>query len=254
VACDYVGVHPAGAVPDLPGGLHGATTSTTPAAPPPPPPPPPAAAPPAPQQEGAAPAPPAEPVPVPAAAAEGQQQPAPAAEPAPAVAPAPGAPAQPATPQGPLDVAAIAQPLQAVAASVAAVLPAAGTAPALFLNALAAGAKVIPRFGQCGGTTGACAGALCADAPFPGYRCADGLACTRQNRFFWQCLDDGQAGPEWATTAPAAAGCAALNEQCGGAGGACDAAGGRPCADAPFTCCQEGSCQRQNNWFWECRL
>jgi hypothetical protein len=40
----------------------------------------------------------------------------------------------------------------------------------------------LPKHSQCGGAGGACAGALCKDEPFAGYKCEAGLSCMRQNR------------------------------------------------------------------------
>ncbi|KAI8464138.1 MAG: hypothetical protein J3K34DRAFT_492985 [Monoraphidium minutum] len=114
--------------------------------------------------------------------------------------------------------------------------------------------KPLPLFAQCGGMRGNCRDELCQDKPFHGYSCANGLGCVRQNRYFWQCLPaDFTPTDEWRTAtpgppakAPDGAACSAwplLNQQCGGAGGACR---GGACKDHPWAgaCCVEGGCTR----------
>lgn len=47
---------------------------------------------------------------------------------------------------------------------------------------------IIPLYGQCGGLSGSCGGALkCADAPFPAAVCALGSECIRQSEWYYQC-------------------------------------------------------------------
>jgi hypothetical protein len=55
-----------------------------------------------------------------------------------------------------------------------------------FCLCIAAG--VLSPGAQCGGTQGACGSyGTCVDAPFPGYSCSTGHACTRQGPDYWGC-------------------------------------------------------------------
>ncbi|MFM8962732.1 MAG: hypothetical protein ACKOGD_02685, partial [Sphingomonadales bacterium] len=114
-----------------------------------------------------------------------------------------------------------------------------------------------------------------------GRACPRGQACARQSRWYRQCVDAGAAlGPGWATEEPrqpnknnnnnhpggggsGGAMCMryyALQQQCGGKGGACEQTSHlhpkhATCADAPWwgaDCCVEGACARQNEWYWGC--
>lgn len=50
------------------------------------------------------------------------------------------------------------------------------------------GDGIIPKWKQCGGSTGACSAfGDCKDCRFPGTKCEDGYVCSRVVEFFWQC-------------------------------------------------------------------
>lgn len=135
----------------------------------------------------------------------------------------------------------------------------------------AAGGTVgtMSEFEQCGGAGGNCRSfgeSACADAVFPGKACAAGYECVRQNFFYRQCLKPDvvkSLGSAWITSAPAARadcpkGFVGFQQQCGGSGGSCktDAKLGSDCKDAaaPGVCCEPGTtCQRVNEWYWECQ-
>lgn len=124
------------------------------------------------------------------------------------------------------------------------------------------------EFEQCGGAGGDCkkhGDSACADAVFAGKGCSAGLECVRQNFFYRQCLKPDvvkNLGSAWVTTAPAPRadcpkGFIGHQQQCGGSGGSCKESSqlGGACADAaaPGACCEPGtSCQRVNEWFWQC--
>lgn len=114
--------------------------------------------------------------------------------------------------------------------------------------------KIIPGWSQCGGKGGECAqpkygdnGAGCQDAPFGlGWTCAPGFACTRLHEWYWQCTPSATPPTPGITTI-------ATWGQCGGQGGEC---GTYQCIDAVFpdTQCAPGStCQRQHQWYWQCK-
>jgi hypothetical protein len=245
VSCDYVGVRAAGEAPSLPGGIGGDALIPT--------------APPQPQQPQPQPQPqPQQPQPQPQPAPQQPEaNPEPAPEPQPEPTPEPALQqAQPPQQTLPLPMPALPTQLRPVAfggaeASVSAADGGAGAS------------KELPLYAQCGGAGGSCRGPLlCKDAPFAGYACAGGKRCVRQNRWFWQCVDDGfnAATSGWAMQAPkpdTSGACRTfpgLYEQCGGAAGTCDPAVNGECKDAPFAgaCCLEGSCKRQNPSYWQC--
>jgi len=124
------------------------------------------------------------------------------------------------------------------------------------------------EFEQCGGAGGDCkkhGDSACADAVFAGKGCSAGLECVRQSFFYRQCLKPDvvkNLGSAWVTTAPAARadcpkGFIGFQLQCGGSGGSCkeNPQLGGACADAAAAgaCCEPGTtCQRVNEWFWQC--
>lgn len=130
-------------------------------------------------------------------------------------------------------------------------------------------AGVFSEFEQCGGAGGNCKShgdSACVDAVFPGKACKDGFECVRQNFFYRQCLKPDvikTLGSAWITTAPAARadcpkGFVGFQQQCGGSGGACkeDSKLGGECKDAAAAgvCCETGTtCQRVNEYFWQCQ-
>jgi hypothetical protein len=124
------------------------------------------------------------------------------------------------------------------------------------------------EFEQCGGAGGGCHSygkEACVDAIWPGKGCQAGFECVRQSFFYRQCLKPEvvkNLGSAWVTSAPAARadcpkGFVGFQQQCGGSGGQCkdDAKLGGECKDAaaPGVCCEPGTtCQRVNEWFWQC--
>jgi hypothetical protein len=128
----------------------------------------------------------------------------------------------------------------------------------------------LSEFEQCGGAGGGCYsqagdGSACVDAIWPGKGCQSGYECVRQNFFYRQCLKPDvvkSLGPAWITSAPAPRadcpkGFVGFQQQCGGSGGSCkENRLGGDCKDAaaPGVCCEPGTtCQRVNEWFWQCQ-
>ena len=127
----------------------------------------------------------------------------------------------------------------------------------------------LSEFEQCGGAGGNCHSmgeGACADAIFAGKGCKEGYECVRQSFFYRQCLKPDvikSLGSAWVTAGPAPRadcpkGFVGFQQQCGGSGGSCkeDAKLSGECKDAaaPGVCCEPGTtCQRQNEWFWQCQ-
>lgn len=127
----------------------------------------------------------------------------------------------------------------------------------------------LTEFEQCGGAGGGCwshgGESACVDAIWPGKGCQAGFECVRQNFFYRQCLKPEvvkSLGSAWITSAPAPRadcpkGFVGFQQQCGGSGGSCkESRLGGDCKDAaaPGVCCEPGTtCQRVNEWFWQCQ-
>jgi hypothetical protein len=58
-------------------------------------------------------------------------------------------------------------------------------------------------FSQCGGVMDiSCPATSCRDAPWRGFICTPGYRCGRQNKFYWQCVIAGNAGPDTLSVLP----------------------------------------------------
>jgi hypothetical protein len=116
---------------------------------------------------------------------------------------------------------------------------------------------------QCGGTGGTCKDGTstpCVDRPW-GDPCAPGGVCERESEAMWRCKERGDKGPSIAqpTEGAGSTGAKAVRKKgqtCGGEGGECGTLNGAGCYDRAWdnwTCESGSSCQRVNNWHWECK-
>eukprot|EP00775_Hariotina_reticulata_P009093 gene9093-9263_t len=117
---------------------------------------------------------------------------------------------------------------------------------------LTASTTVVAVYGQCGGKGGKCADYNhCLDSPFKSCKCEQDLSCTRVNEWHWECRKpDGKHKPDEhkpeKKTIP-------VWGQCGGKGGIC--AEYKDCHDSAFgrAYCEQGTtCQRRNEWHYQC--
>lgn len=118
---------------------------------------------------------------------------------------------------------------------------------------------------QCGGNGGACSNGTstpCIDGIWTQHPvCAQGAVCERQSEAIWQCKLRGDKGPSIAQPldGPGSTGKGAprkKGQSCGGMGGECGSLFGAECRDAAWTnfACESGStCQKVNEWHWECK-
>jgi hypothetical protein len=115
---------------------------------------------------------------------------------------------------------------------------------------------------QCGGQGGNCKEAgECVDGPFAGKACPSASSCLKQSNWYYQCLPtEGYTCIPTNGNSPGApsgsTGGAQYTlgwwDQCGGMGGNC---AGYQCLDGwyPNYACPSGtSCQRQNQWYYQC--
>lgn len=109
-------------------------------------------------------------------------------------------------------------------------------------------AQQLTAWQQCGGINACSSADNCGDRPWPRSYCPGGYSCQRNDQYYWQCRPGSTADTKQQQQSNAVASVNAWG-QCGGI--SCSQG---TCSDKVWATCPSGYiCQRQDQWYYQCK-